>query len=390
MKSRNVVLLALAIGCGLVAAFLTAKLGASGKTDTVPVLVAVKNIDQGTRLEKPEELFTRKQFTKDAVPPEFIDDVNQLRGKTLQRTLRPGSHVTIDDITQHNEVDLPVDEKTGEPYRAMGIKVTQESSVNGLIKPGSRVDVVCVERLPNGRSASTVILQYVLVVSVNDQMRPSEMQGPIKNVANVALAVKQQEGAILALASKRGELTLQLRSKDDKKIVSKVRTIDSLTGEVLNDAGQPLSQPEMFTIPVAIKPIPAGTTIDDPAKWFEEKKFVEIPPNAVAKLDDLKGKTVKKEIFQHAWVAVEAFDGELAKRTEPAVLTRVHTVGLQVGGNAPQYYRFENGMLQTGESKTGTKEKELTPESKQAIKPEAKPETKPETPTDTKKDEGSK
>lgn len=382
MKSRNVVLLALAIGCGLVAAFLTTKLGASGKTDTVPVLVAVKNIDQGTRLEKPEELFTHKQFTKDAVPPEFIDDVNQLRGKTLQRTLRPGSHVTIDDITQNNEIDLPVDEKTGEPYRAMGIKVTQESGVNGLIKPGSRVDVVCVERLPNDRTISTVILQYVLVVSVNDQMRPSEAQGPIKNVANVALAVKQQEGALLALASKRGELSLQLRSKDDKKIVSKVRTIHSLTGEVLNESGQPLSQPEMFTIPVAIKPIPAGTTIEDPAKWFEEKKFVEVPPNAITKLNDLKGKTVKKEIFQHAWAAAEAFDGELPKRTDPAVLKRVHTIGIQIGGNAPQYYRFENGLLQNDENKSENEGKELSPEPKQTHKPE--------TPPDTKKDEGSK
>lgn len=372
MKSRNMVLLALAIGCGLVAAFLTAKLGASNKQDTVPVLVAAKNIDQGTRLEKPEEMFVRKPFTKDALPPEFIDDVNQLRGKVLQRTLRPGSHLTVEDITPNVEIDLPIDEKTGQPYMAMGIKVSQESSVGGLCKPGSRVDVVCVERLPNGRSASTLILQYALVVSVNDQLKPSADNGVIKNVSNVTLAVKQHDGQVLALATKRGELSLMLRSKDDKRTTARTRAIDTLSGERRDEDGAPI-QADHPTVPVAIKAIPAGTKIDDPALWFEEKKVLEVPANAVAKIEDLKGKTVKKEIFAHAWVATEAFDGELPSKTgSSGEATKTTTVGLQVGSNAPTYFTYRNGTLQSDDEKAPRKEDKTATETK----PEAPKESK--------------
>ncbi|MFL5338797.1 MAG: SAF domain-containing protein, partial [Gemmataceae bacterium] len=96
MKNRNIVLLALAIGCGLVAAFLTAKLGASNKSaEMVPVLVAAKNLDQGTKLDDPEKFFVRKPFPKESVPPEFIDDPSQMKGKVLQRTIRAGTHVTL-------------------------------------------------------------------------------------------------------------------------------------------------------------------------------------------------------------------------------------------------------------------------------------------------------
>ena len=90
MKSKNMVLLALAVGCGLVAAFLTAKLGAGSKQEMIPVLVAAKNLDQGTKLDKIEEQFVRKPFPKESVPPEFIDDPAQFKGKSLQRSVRAG------------------------------------------------------------------------------------------------------------------------------------------------------------------------------------------------------------------------------------------------------------------------------------------------------------
>ena len=58
MKNRNIVLLALAIGCGLVAAFLTAKLGASNKTEMVPVLVAHRE-----RSHRGEHLPARQRYS---------------------------------------------------------------------------------------------------------------------------------------------------------------------------------------------------------------------------------------------------------------------------------------------------------------------------------------
>ena len=141
-----------AIGCGLVAAFLTAKLGAGNKQEMIPVLVAAKNLDQGTKLDKPEEQFVRKPFPKESVPPEYIDDPSQFKGKSLQRSVRAGSHITMADITPRNSIELPVDPKTGIPYKAMALRVAPETIVGCLVLPGSRVDVVSVERLTNGKT----------------------------------------------------------------------------------------------------------------------------------------------------------------------------------------------------------------------------------------------
>src|SRR5262245_13212652 len=181
MKSKNVVLLALAVGCGLVAAFLTAKLGAGNKQEMIPVLVAAKNLDQGTKLDKPEEQFVRKPFPKESVPPEYIDDPTQFKGKSLQRSVRAGSHITMADITPRNSIELPVDPKTGIPYKAMALRVAPETIVGGLVLPGSRVDVVSVERLTNGKTVSNMILQNVLVVGVDVNNSEQDGQGYIKN-----------------------------------------------------------------------------------------------------------------------------------------------------------------------------------------------------------------
>src|SRR5262245_29319114 len=181
MKQRNMILLALAIGFGLVAAFLTAKLGASSRVEMVPVLVAAKNLNQGDKLEKPEELFVRKPFPKESMPPEFVDDLNVLRGKTLQRTIRAGTHVTQDDITPAEGIALPIDPKTGDRFKAMAIKASVETAVAGLIKPGAHVDIIIVERLQSGKTTSTLLLQNVLVVAMNDQTRRSEEDRAVKS-----------------------------------------------------------------------------------------------------------------------------------------------------------------------------------------------------------------
>ncbi len=232
MKQKNMILLALAIGCGLVAAFLTAKLGAGSRTEMVPLLVAAKNLDQGTKLEKPEELFVRKPFPRESLPPEYIDDITQLKGKVLQKSIRAGSHCTNADVTPRMLLDLPIDPTTGVMYNAMALKVRPETVVGGLVIPGARVDVVSVEHMQNGKTMSTMILQHVLVVGVDDSTTRPEDAPSIRNAKTVTLAVKQQEGMMLALAQEKGNVFLMLRDQKNDKVNK------SLLGDRLSP-GQP-------------------------------------------------------------------------------------------------------------------------------------------------------
>lgn len=384
MKNKNLVLLALAIGCGLVAAFLTAKLSAGGKTEMVPVLVAAKNLDQGTKLDNPEQLFVRKPFPRESVPPEFIDDVSQLKGKTLQRTVRPGTHVTIEDVTPVAAVTLPVDK--GVMYKAMAIKVQQHSIVGGLVRPGSRVDVVAVDRYTNGKTAATLILQKVLVVAVNDTVKTPEGEPNFKNATTVTLAVTQKEGQLLALAGSRGELSLMLRSPDDMTVSKSPKPVAGLDDTRDDSSNGAKGDVEMSKVVVAKKTVPAGTRLENPGDFFDVKEVPgEAPENSFTNLDELKGKVVTRDVFANQMLPKEAFDG--AAPTPGVGIAKnggnvqTHTMIIQVGTSNPQYAHYDkNGRLMDGSRSVvagGTPAgdpRDIKPEPK----PEGKPEEKPE------------
>jgi len=368
MKSKNMVLLALAVGCGLVAAFLTAKLGAGSKTEMVLVLVAAKNLDQGTKLEKVEDQFVRKPFPHESVPPEFIDDIATLKGKVLQRSLRAGTHCTMSDITPRKSIDLPVDPKTGTMYKAMALKVAPETMVGGLVLPGARVDVVTVERQQSGKTVSSMILQNVLVVSVDVNIVRPEEQGFIKNAQTVTLAVKQSEGMILALAQKRGDVFLMLRSPDDDKINKNLKAVSAYGGD--SDKNADSDSPdegsaggEKSKYLIAKDGIPPGTKIDDPEQYFTESDYAgSVPNNFIVKFDELRGKVVAKAISANVPPTKEAFEDDGVKPVVPVVPSekvpvvvaqntpnsKRHTITFQVGGGIPWYAHYRDGRLDGG------------------------------------------
>jgi Flp pilus assembly protein CpaB len=354
MKNRNLVLLVLAIGCGLVAAFLTAKLSAGNRTEMVPVLVAAKNLDQGTKLDKPEELFVRKPFPKESVPPDFLDDLNTLKGKILQRTIRPGTHVTLEDITPRDSIQLPI--VNGVMYKAMAIRVTQESIIGGLVSPGSRVDVVATERQTNGKTASTVILQYVLVVAVNDAVRRPEDGSSFKQAQTVSLAVTQKEGMVLAMAKERGTISLMLRSPEDTKVSKGKNTVSEYgdTREEANSDGGRGPDSSTAKVVIAKKTVPAGTKLDNPEEYFDIRDWPgDAPENSLATLEEIKGRTVTREVFAHNFVPREAFDSLPAKPDTDATVklepSKTHTMTIQIGASTPQFLKYDkDGRLLEG------------------------------------------
>ncbi len=360
MKSKNLVLLALAGGCGLVAAFLTAKLGAGNRQEMIPVLVASKNLDQGLKLDKIEELFVRKPFPRESVPPEFIDDPAILKGKTLQRSIRAGNHLTMADITPRNSIELPIDPKTGVMYKAMALRVAPETIVGGLVLPGSRVDVVSVERHPNGKTVSNMILQNVLVVGVDVNTQRPEDQGYIKNAQTVTLAVKQTEGMYLALAQKRGEVFLMLRSPDDDKINNNIKSVTDYNADKSDSepAQEATATVEKVPVLLAKESIPAGTKITEPEKYFLSVQWPAdaVGDNFLTRLEDVKDKVVQHQIASHTPPTHESFSPNQLETTEPKIVTKTepieskpvqrHTIVFQVGGAAPFYAHYRDGRLE--------------------------------------------
>src|SRR5438105_12123235 len=166
MKQKNLAMLGVAVGCGLVAAVAVAKLSAGGsnKGDTVKVLVAKKDLPVQTKLDEKEldNLIQWADMPKNLAPGDAVTDIEQVKGKSLQRTLKQGNPVSISDVGDVKTLIIP------DGYKAVSVKATQVDAVAGFVKPGNKVDILFVERQQGtGKIRSAIILRQMLVLAVN-------------------------------------------------------------------------------------------------------------------------------------------------------------------------------------------------------------------------------
>src|SRR4051794_38226322 len=101
MKPKTMILMAVAITCGLGASYMTSRLLAERPPETedkVKVLVLKRNMNQGIVLRNIEDMFEEKDFVSGQQPREAIVDQSQLRGKVLKRSLRAGDFISQADI----------------------------------------------------------------------------------------------------------------------------------------------------------------------------------------------------------------------------------------------------------------------------------------------------
>jgi len=160
MKPKTLVLMVVAVGFGLVAAWLTSRIGAGSATpEQVQVMVARKDLPQGYPIKNPVEDFEPKAFIKGNEPPKHVNDLEKLKGKVLSRSVAQGSHVTEDHLTGTSGPEL----KPG--MRAYAMRVDQEKVVGGFVLPNSKVDVILTERDSEGKPHARTLLQSELVLA---------------------------------------------------------------------------------------------------------------------------------------------------------------------------------------------------------------------------------
>src|SRR6185312_5156657 len=87
MKQKNVILMVVAVGCGLVAAFLTSQMSAKGQVEQGEVVVAAKDLPVGTMITrddlKDEKVVKIKKVPKDGLPPQVVMNKDDLIDKRL-------------------------------------------------------------------------------------------------------------------------------------------------------------------------------------------------------------------------------------------------------------------------------------------------------------------
>ena len=305
MKQKNLAMLGVAVGCGLVAAIAVAKLSArSGNTaDTVKVLVAKKDIPIGTKLDDKDldGWLTWAEVPSNLVPPDVVSDIEYVKNKVVNRTLKMNNPVAMTDVGMPQGIPLP------EGTKQITIKSTQVDAVAGFARPGSKVDVMYIERSPTGKWRAAIILRDMLILAINREDQIKDEQGhAIASVESVSMAVSDKQATMVALAEQKGTLKLVLRGEarsaakkiagDENKIEWMDDPFDSTPTVVTAPPELPVVKYDSAVIVKKAVPLNTLVNVDNVREFFDTIELKAAPDGVEKSLVDLQGKFVIKPL----------------------------------------------------------------------------------------------
>jgi pilus assembly protein CpaB len=249
MNTARIVVLAIAIGAGGIAAYLASGSGDKpapaqpvAQLQTVDILVAKSDIGLG-RSVKPDDL-QWQTWPAATASSSFIsrtskaDAIKEITGSIARAPFIAGEPIREQKLVKADgsgfmAAILPAG------YRAISTEISPETGAGGFILPNDRVDVLLTKREKNPDkvgpdiSSAEVILTNVRVLAIDQA--PKEKEGTNSLVGKtVTLELKPEQAETLARSREGGSLTLALRSIADVNAVEKPDQQVNKRGENLN------------------------------------------------------------------------------------------------------------------------------------------------------------
>jgi pilus assembly protein CpaB len=221
MRAKSLVLVVVALGCGLVASIGTSQLlrsragGAGNAAPLEKIFVAATDVGLGQKLDKRQ--LKVAEWPKDRLPVGAIRKLEDVVGKRPLTRLYAGEPILKAKLVEADKLSAAA-EKIPKGFRVASVSVTMDSSASGLIYPGDRVDVLVFLRqganvkMPRTRT----ILKNVTVFAVDDRFqRDANDDGEGLKAKTVSLLVKPTQVEKIMLAAELGKIKLSLRSAED-------------------------------------------------------------------------------------------------------------------------------------------------------------------------------
>lgn len=209
MRSRSVLLLVVALGCGVVASVAVSQVvlnqNERQEVRTVNVLVASKNLSAA--LKVPLDGFRVEQWPADRVPYDAITDPKMIENKFLKQRLYIGEpFIEAKLSSKGKEFSVPVG------FRIFDIPVRDDSGGGGYIGPGDRVDVFGYfagsSRISSAKSVK--VIENLEVVMVDGVAVVDPEITSLKKSSTIQLLVKDSQYIVLDTAANLGKLRLAL------------------------------------------------------------------------------------------------------------------------------------------------------------------------------------
>ena len=121
----------------------------------IKVVVAKTDIPRGAIIQK--DMLKVKEFVEDSLPKGTAKDVAEFINLPTKMEIFAGDIVTTDKVFTDSREDC----------RAVTIPINNVTGIAGLLKAGDRVDIILLLNSDEGGTKSTVLMQNVLLLSVN-------------------------------------------------------------------------------------------------------------------------------------------------------------------------------------------------------------------------------
>ena len=277
MRPKSLILLLLALGCGLVASIGISQV-LNRKPEEVqvekePILVAASDIKVNDPLN--DKNLKLEEWPKEKIPPDAVRDLKDVEHQRAGTTILSGEPIRRAKFAEDKRL-----EEIPNGFRVVGVPVNADSAAGNLLQPGDHVDVIFAIR-PNSNGqqlpfVSKTILQNIKVFAVNDQWRAAEGKNKSDEsitAKTVSLLLNPDQAEVLSLATEMGgHIRLALRNNDDEVVADTNGTMeDELLhgsarsaehkeksgGSILDWLNQQKSPPA--ATPVAASPAPVAT-----------------------------------------------------------------------------------------------------------------------------------
>ena len=154
MRPKSLILLSLALGCGLVAALginqMMAKQGpvTINAGETRDIYVTLKDINTNDLVAA--DALKLEPWPKDKVPPDAIEKLDDVVGRRARTKLFAGEPVRDAKLLEKGDAGLGAADSIPDGFRVVSVRVDAVKSSGNLIKPGDRVDVIVHMQQPGG------------------------------------------------------------------------------------------------------------------------------------------------------------------------------------------------------------------------------------------------
>lgn len=261
MKMKSLILIFIALGCGLVASIGISQVmsqgGKSSKIEMDQILVAKDQIDAGAKLDP--NLVQLEDWPKIKIPDGATRKVEEVQEKYATVRFFKGEPILEAKISEQRGGKT---DSIPDGFRVTPIKV-DEDTVMEAITPGDTVDVnVFLEQGKQGIKHTGVytILRNVRVFAKGAQTeRSTSSDGKEVRARTVSLLVKPEQSRELVLAYRLGKISLALRPPNaaDNEAEDEITTMDEILQGKASDASDEGSGPGSQSNYLSGPPLPA-------------------------------------------------------------------------------------------------------------------------------------